>query len=94
MSHPPKHPDFIVRQSEPLVGGPPLELLVAQYVTPEPLFYVRDHARAVPEVDAASYRLVVGGMVRRPADEGLGLADDEVGMFGRVRHRTAVAGCQ
>ena len=60
-----KHPDFIVRQPEPLVGGPPLALLVAQYVTPEPLFYVRDHAREVPAVDAASYRLVVGGMVRR-----------------------------
>src|SRR5215213_2423392 len=63
---PDKHPRFIVRQPAPLVGGPPLGLLVRQYVTPEPLFYVRDHAREAPAVDAAEYRLTVGGLVRRP----------------------------
>lgn len=63
-----KHPQFIVRQPSPLVGGPPLGLLVAQYVTPEPLFYVRDHAREVPAVDAAAYRLRVGGLVQRPLE--------------------------
>ena len=61
-----KHPAFVVHRASPLVGGPPLELLVAQYLTPSPLFYVRDHAPEVPAVDAASYRLRVGGMVRRP----------------------------
>ena len=63
---PDKHPDFLVRQPAPLVGGPPLDLLVEHYVTPVPRFFVRDHARETPAVDGAGYRLTVGGLVRRP----------------------------
>ncbi len=35
-------------------------------VVPNDLFYVRNHWREVPQIDAASYRLAVGGQVDRP----------------------------
>jgi sulfite oxidase len=60
-----KHSDFLVRQAEPFNGGPPLSLLRADFVTPNGLFFVRSHA-AVPEVDAAGYRLEIDGAARKP----------------------------
>lgn len=69
---PGKHPAFIVRAREPLNGGPPPELLRRSPVTPADLFFVRSHG-AIPQIDPASYRLSVGGMVRRPLE--LTLAD-------------------
>jgi sulfite oxidase len=60
-----KHSDFLVRQAEPFNGGPPLSLLRADFVTPNELFFVRNHA-AVPEVEAADYRLEIDGAVRKP----------------------------
>ena len=60
-----KHPDFIVRQHTPLNGGPPLDLLVRSPVTPSDLFFVRTHG-SVPQIQAATYRLSVDGMVGQP----------------------------
>ena len=60
-----KHPRLIVRQEEPLNAGPPPDLLCASPVTPYELFYVRNHG-GVPRVDPGSWRLEVGGLVRRP----------------------------
>jgi DMSO/TMAO reductase YedYZ molybdopterin-dependent catalytic subunit/glyoxylase-like metal-dependent hydrolase (beta-lactamase superfamily II) len=57
---------------EPLNAETPLAALSESIVTPTELFFVRNHG-PVPEVDAASYRLTVGGLVREPL--GLSLAD-------------------
>ncbi len=59
-----KHPEFIVRSAEPFNGGPPLPLLREHVVTPSELFFVRNHGN-VPDVDVASYRLRVEGVVDR-----------------------------
>ena len=50
---------------EPFNGGPPPALQAASFLTPNDLFFVRNHA-AVPRVDPAAYRLRVGGLVERP----------------------------
>ncbi|MCW5875926.1 MAG: molybdopterin-dependent oxidoreductase [Anaerolineales bacterium] len=60
-----KHPDFIVREMSPFNGGPPLNLLVENQLTPTELFFSRNHGD-IPEVDAASYRLEVSGLVEQP----------------------------
>jgi sulfite oxidase len=60
-----KHPGLLVRQAEPFNGGPPSELLRRGFITPNGLFFVRNHG-GVPEVDPASYRLIVDGLVEYP----------------------------
>ncbi len=65
MTPPGKHPDLVAWSEEPLNLETPPPLLAHRDVTPTDLFYVRNHG-AVPEVDAASYRLEVGGLVRMP----------------------------
>ncbi|MGB8648084.1 MAG: molybdopterin-dependent oxidoreductase [Anaerolineae bacterium] len=56
---------LIVRQNDPLNAGPPLDRLCQFQVTPNTLFFVRNHG-SVPQVDAAAYRLAVDGQVARP----------------------------
>ncbi|MFL6193535.1 MAG: sulfite oxidase [Thermoanaerobaculia bacterium] len=60
-----KHPRFLVRQEEPFNAGPGPAELLAGFVTPNDLFFVRNHGD-VPAVDPASYRLTVDGLVERP----------------------------
>lgn len=60
-----KHPQTIIKESEPFNAGSPLELLVANTVTPAELFFVRNHGD-VPAIDAARFRLGVDGLVNRP----------------------------
>jgi len=67
-----KHPDLVVRERTPYNGGPPPALQRASFLTPNDLFFVRNHA-PVPAVDPDSYRLTVDGAVERPLS--LSLAD-------------------
>jgi sulfite oxidase len=60
-----KHSGILVRQEEPFNAGPPPARLARSFLTPNELFFVRNHG-AVPDVDPVSYRLVVGGRVKRP----------------------------
>jgi sulfite oxidase len=60
-----KHPDLIVRQQDPFNGGPPAERLLASFITPGDLFFVRNHG-GVPAVDPGAWRLAVDGLVERP----------------------------
>ena len=53
---------LITHTQHPLNGGPHSEALCREFVTPTRLFFVRNHG-TVPEIDPASYRLVVGGSV-------------------------------
>ena len=56
----------------PANAEPALADLVADWMTPTRLFYVRSHA-PVPEVDLSTYRLTIEGLVDRPLQ--LSLAD-------------------
>lgn len=60
-----KRPEQIVRDDQWYNSGPPPELLRQEFVTPNELFFTRNHG-AVPSVDPATYRLRVSGMVERP----------------------------
>lgn len=53
-----------VHSADPLCAGPRPEALIAQYLTPSELHFVRNHA-PVPSIDPATYRVEVGGMVDR-----------------------------
>lgn len=67
MSEEGPHPGLLVRQQSPLNAGPRLGQLGASFVTPNELFFIRNHGD-VPRVDAASFRLRVGGLVGRPLE--------------------------
>ena len=45
-------------------ASPPAAL--QKQIVPNDLFYIRNHWRDLPEIDAATYRLVVDGEVDRP----------------------------
>ena len=77
---PSDRPHFIVRSHDPLNGGPDHTVLGREFITPNDLFFVRNHGN-VPEVDAANYRLNVGGMLGCPVSYSL---DDLAQCFERV----------
>lgn len=60
-----KSSGLLVRQGDPFNGGPAAGWLLGSFLTPNDLFFVRNHG-GVPEVDPASYRLAVDGLVERP----------------------------
>ncbi|CAN5386706.1 sulfite oxidase [soil metagenome] len=60
-----KHDSFLVRAAAPFNGGPAPKCIAAAFITPIEQFFVRAHAD-VPAVDAASFSLDVGGLVRSP----------------------------
>ena len=66
-----RHPSLVVRQDEPFNAEPPLNLLRQAFVTPQNLFFVRNHG-PVPEIDAGRYRLKVTGAIRSPFELSLG----------------------
>ncbi len=60
-----KHPNFIVVSEDPFNGSAPMAFLVQEFVTPNDIFFSRNHG-TIPDVDANEYRLTVGGMVKKP----------------------------
>ncbi len=60
-----KHPALIVYEELPFNAAPPLQLLRENFITPQELFFVRNHA-PVPNIEEANYRLVVDGMTNTP----------------------------
>jgi sulfite oxidase len=67
-----KRDDMIVHDEEPFNAEPPPAALAGQPVTPTEAFYSRNHGPC-PDLDAASWRLHVDGLVDRPL--GLSLAE-------------------
>jgi hydroxyacylglutathione hydrolase len=67
-----KHPAMVVWTDEPLNAETPLDLLCESEITPTDRFFIRSHG-SVPEVNLASYRVRVGGLVGEPLE--LSLAD-------------------
>lgn len=66
-----KHPELIVRTTEPFNAGPPPRLLGRRWTTPTDLFFVRNHG-TVPVLDTATYRLTVRGGKGGPLSLSLG----------------------
>ncbi len=58
---PPRHPSLQFASKRPCCAEPPPELLVASYLTPQALLFVRHHG-PVPRVDAGAYRLRVDAL--------------------------------
>ncbi len=56
---------MVVHELAPPNAEPPLARLVDDWITPTEWFYVRSHA-PTPEIDAASFRLTVDGIVDKP----------------------------
>jgi hydroxyacylglutathione hydrolase len=67
-----KDPDLVVWSEEPLNAETPAELLHRSEITPNELFFVRNHG-PIPEIDPTAYRLTVRGTVAEPLT--LSLAD-------------------
>lgn len=84
---PSRSTSFVVRSEEPLNGGPSPTALGGSPLTPNELFFVRNHG-PVPRLTAADHRLVVDGLVERPLS--LSLADLEAG-FERVELASTIA---
>jgi sulfite oxidase len=57
---PVRFPGFRVRSNKPFNAEPPLSLLIDKYITPNEIFFVRNHL-PVPQVDAETYHLTVTG---------------------------------
>jgi hydroxyacylglutathione hydrolase len=60
-----KDPALVVWSEEPLNAETPLDVLCASEITPNTLFFVRNHG-PIPEIDPAEYRLSVRGLVAEP----------------------------
>jgi sulfite oxidase len=58
---PGRHPGLVVRSAKPFNAEPPPSLLVATQLTPNDVFYVRNHL-PVPVIDPDTYRLEVCGL--------------------------------
>jgi DMSO/TMAO reductase YedYZ molybdopterin-dependent catalytic subunit/glyoxylase-like metal-dependent hydrolase (beta-lactamase superfamily II) len=81
-----KHAALVVWTEEPINAETPLDLLTASPLTATDLFFVRNHG-PVPEVDPATYRLMVSGLVREP----LVLSLSDLGRFERVTAAAALS---
>jgi sulfite oxidase len=84
MGQPDKDLALVVRETQPLNAGTPLNRLCQSFVTPRELFYVRNHGDA-PDLSADGYALTITGMVRTPLR--LTLAD----LRQRFTHRSLAA---
>jgi sulfite oxidase len=62
-----KDPRLLAKDPEQWNAGPPPALLRENPITPTPLFFTRSHA-PTPEIDLATWRLRVRGLVRRPLE--------------------------
>ncbi|KAL1122967.1 hypothetical protein AAG570_003291 [Ranatra chinensis] len=60
-NEPRRHPALRPSSEKPYNAEPPPELLVESFITPQELFYVRNHL-PVPEVDAETYELEISGL--------------------------------
>ncbi len=71
MKHAGKDPSLLVREDEPFNAEPTPELLRRSFITPNELFFVRNHG-SVPDVDLTLYRLLITGSVKNSLNLSLG----------------------
>jgi sulfite oxidase len=66
-----KHPSMIVHERQPFNAETPLVRLRRSFLTPEDLFFSRNHG-SIPDVDPDVYPLSVGGLVDGPLELSMG----------------------
>ncbi|XP_004647144.1 sulfite oxidase, mitochondrial [Octodon degus] len=74
---PKRHPALKVNSQRPFNAEPPPELLTENYITPNPIFFTRNHL-PVPNLDPDTYRLHVVGA---PGHQSLCLSLDDLYKF-------------
>lgn len=72
-NEPMRHPSLAVRSQRPFNAEPPPSILTDHYITPNSLFFVRNHL-PVPVIDEEEYRLEISGF-GIPEPVSLSLAD-------------------
>ncbi|XP_036774196.2 zinc finger protein Eos isoform X2 [Manis pentadactyla] len=72
-----RHPALKVNSQHPFNAEPPSELLTESYITPNPIFFTRNHL-PVPNLDPDTYRLLVVGP---PGGQSLSLSLDDLHQF-------------
>jgi len=55
-----RHPSLLVRSTAPMNAETPLELLSEVLLTPNDIFYIRNHL-PVPDIDKSKYKVHIGG---------------------------------
>lgn len=60
-----KSAEILVRHDSPFNAGPPPERAAARFLTPNDLFFVRNHGD-VPGIDPRNFHLTIEGRVKRP----------------------------
>lgn len=74
---PSRHPALRINSQRPFNAEPPPELLTENYITPNPIFFTRNHL-PVPNVDPDTYRLHIVGA---PGGQSLSLSLDDLYKF-------------
>ena len=72
-NEPKRHPSLAIRSQKPFNAEPPPSILADHYITPNSLFFVRNHL-PVPVIDEKEYRLEISGF-GIPEPVSLSLAD-------------------
>lgn len=57
-----KDPKLIIHTTDPVNAEPPVTELRENFITPQRLYYIRNHG-PVPEIDEASFRFKINGLV-------------------------------
>ncbi|XP_066114555.1 sulfite oxidase, mitochondrial [Saccopteryx bilineata] len=74
---PRRHPALKINSQRPFNAEPPSELLTENYITPNPIFFTRNHL-PVPKLDPDTYRLHIVGP---PGHQSLSLSLDDLYQF-------------
>ncbi|KAG9412523.1 hypothetical protein AC1031_015436 [Aphanomyces cochlioides] len=64
---PERNPLFKINSSQPFNAEPPSELLLESFITPNDLFFVRNHL-PVPNIDPSTFKLEISGLGVRSGD--------------------------
>jgi sulfite oxidase len=59
--------DLIVRKDKPFNAEPKVNLLVQNYVTPDPLFFHRNHG-PIPDIDIETHKIEIKGELANPLE--------------------------
>jgi sulfite oxidase len=62
-----KDPHFIFHTTDPVNGEPKADKLCEEFITPQSLFYIRNHG-PVPQINPDEYRLKINGLLEKPIE--------------------------
>lgn len=80
---------LIPRQESPYNAEAPLEPLIRDWTTPEPLMFVRSNAKKLPDIDAKMHRIKIDGLVDKPLE----LSLEQIARMGKAAKHHATLTC-